>query len=150
VARKAGRPVDGVERDRMVDRAWRRFINDTFWLNPLAKLFDGGVVRTRIDGEHGPELLLRYTTGGVTPGDAYLWILDAADRPRAWRVWVKILPIPGLEFSWEGWTRLPTGAWISTVHRALRLRAVSIEELAGAASLPELEPGPDPFAELAR
>ena len=33
--------------------------------------------------------------GGVTPGDTYLWILDDSGRPVAWRVWVKILHIPG-------------------------------------------------------
>lgn len=150
VARVRGALVEGGERDRLLEAAWRMWINDTFWLNPLAKLFDEGTSRTRFDAATGPpRLLVRYASGGVTPGDAYLWLLDEKSRPRAWRLYVRILPIRGIEFTWEGWTRLPTGALVSTEHRVLGMRAVTIGELLGGSTLAEVEPGPDPFAEIA-
>ena len=81
-----------------LDDAYAAFINDSFWLNPLVKLFDPGTVRERIvgDDDGGEQLLLRYSQGGLTPGDAYLWHLDAERRPIAWQLWVSVLPFGGL------------------------------------------------------
>jgi len=76
-----------------------------------------------------------------------LWILDDSGRPVAWRVWVKILHVPGLQFSWEGWTKLPTGAWVATSHKQLGIDLVKLQELVGAATLGEIE-SPDPFASI--
>jgi hypothetical protein len=145
-----GKEVDGEERKQLVDHAYKLFINDMFWLNPLTKLFDDGTERARVEVDGAPALLIRYASGGVTPGDRYLYLLGADGRPRAWRVWVKILPVPGLEFTWEGWTRLATGAWISTVHRIGPLEVVKITDAVAAPSVAELEPGPDPFAAIAK
>lgn len=143
-----GAAVEGEAGRALVQHAWERFLNDTFWLNPLAKLFDDGVERLLVPTPDGPSLLVRYTSGGVTPGDSYQWLLDGEGRPRAWRIWVRVLPLGGAEFSWEGWTRLPTGALVATLHRFMGLRAVAIADPAGAESIDALEPGPDPFAPL--
>jgi hypothetical protein len=140
-----GRPVDDAA---LVEHAYKLFINDSFWLNPLAKLFDEGVERLVATVDGRPALLLRYASGGVTPGDRYLWMLDDGGRPYAWRVWAKILPVGGVEFSWEGWTALPGGAQVASEHRVLGRMVVHLTEIAGAPSLSELEPGPDPFAPL--
>jgi hypothetical protein len=144
-----GKEVDGEEKKPLLDRAYKLFVNDMFWLNPLTKLFDEGTERARLEVDGAPALLIRYASGGVTPGDRYLYLLGPDGRPRAWRVWVKILPVPGLEFSWEAWTRLSTGAWISTRHRIGPLEPVKIEDALAAHSVAELEPGPDPFAAIA-
>lgn len=142
-----GIEAQGGERDRLVKKAYAAWINDTFWLNPLAKLFDDGTERLLVEEGGARALLLQYRSGGLTPGDGYLWLLGDGGRPRAWRMWVSIIPIGGLEASWEGWTKLPTGAWIATKHRLAGL-SVELTDLAGAATLAELEPGPDPFARL--
>lgn len=140
--------LSGAERDAALDRAWRRWINDSFWLNPVVKVFDEGVTRSVARDDAGRDaLLLTYRSGGVTPGDRYLWILGPDARPTAWRMWVSVLPVPGLEASWESWVRLPTGAWVSTAHRIGPVTQ-RITEVRAAASLAELERGPDPFAEL--
>jgi hypothetical protein len=149
LAWKAGRPLAGDALARALDGAWRRWINDSFWLNPVPKAFDDGVARSvaRVDGRDA--LLLQYRSGGVTPGDRYLWILDANGRPTAWRMWVSVLPIGGLEASWEGWTRLSTGAMVSTVH-ALGPKRMAVRDVAGAETLAALVGPDDPFAALAR
>lgn len=103
---------------KLTQKAYKTFINDAFWLNPIAKFYDEGVERsivTLADGREG--LLVSYTTGGVTPGDAYLWLSDANGMPTAWQLWVGVVPIGGLEFSWEDWLTLPTGAKVSTIHK---------------------------------
>jgi hypothetical protein len=105
-------------------------------------------MKTEVDGQ--PALLIRYASGGVTPGDSYVWIPDESNRPRAWRLYVKVIPVKGLQSTWEGWITLPTGALISTEHKMLGGMAtmVHIGNVAGASTLAELEPGNDPFAPL--
>jgi hypothetical protein len=86
---KGGVAVSGAEADALLDRAYRRFINDTFWLHPFGKLFDRGVTRALITDDRGqPALLVTFSSGGVTPGDSYAIFVDANGRPRAWRMWV--------------------------------------------------------------
>jgi hypothetical protein len=143
-----GRELTGAPRQKLITRAWERFCNDTFWLNPLVKLFDDGVTRSRVVDKDGESLIVHYAAGGVTPGDSYQWLVGEHDLPRAWRMFVKIIPVKGLEISWGGWLTLQTGAVVATEHRALRLDAVRIRDAVGAATLAELEPGPDPFAAI--
>ena len=140
---------DGTLTQKLVDKAYAIWINDTFWLNPLPKFFDPGVTRSRATVGDRAALVVAYSSGGLTPGDSYVWLLDDESRPRAWRLYVSVIPIKGLQISWEGWTRLPTGAWISTAHRVLGINGAPIGELAGATTLAELVPGPDPFAAIA-
>lgn len=151
IAEKAGKPVAAKALPDKLEKAWSYFCNDTFWLNPLAKLFDDGTTRLTAapPAEHpGTEgLLIAYASGGVTPGDSYLWIVGADGKPTHWRMWTSILPIKGLEASWESWQELPTGAVIATRHK-LGPTTLEIENVRGAAHLAELEPGGDPFAAL--
>jgi hypothetical protein len=150
VAWRDGAPLSGPALADALELAWRRWINDSFWLNPTMKAFDDGVSRSVARDDEGRDaLLLTYRSGGVTPGDRYLWMFDANGRPRAWRMWVSIIPVGGIEASWDGWTRLSTGAWVSTRHR-IGGRDMMLRDVAGAASLAELEAGADPFAALAR
>ena len=144
----AGRELAEAERSAALERAWSIWCNDTFWLNPLEKLRDPGITLREVDQPDGPAaLLVSYSSGGVTPGDSYLWLPGEDGRPSAWRMWVSIIPIPGLETSWEGWTQLSTGAWVSTLHRIGPVE-MTVDGVKAAASISELVPGDDPFAEL--
>jgi hypothetical protein len=144
VAKQTGRAfVGGVEQSgdaqkSLVEMAYKIFVNDTFWLNPLAKLFDEGVSREKFTVDGKPALLVSYASGGVTPGDKYLWMLGDDGMPRAWRLWVSILKIKGIEISWEGWTTLPGGAKVSTIHKILGRPAVKISDLAVADTYDQL------------
>ena len=146
-AYKGGVEVKGAEAQKLVAGGWSAFCNDTFWLNPLTKLFDAGTERARADVDGHPAVVVRYASGGVTPGDAYLWIAGDDNRPRAVRMYVHILPVKGMEASWEGWQTLATGALVATTHHFGPL-TIQLTDVAGATTLAELVPGPDPFAPL--
>ena len=58
-----------------------------------------------------------------------------------------VLPIPGLEASWEGWITLPTGARVATRHRVAGF-TLSFTDIAAAESLEALVGPQDPFQAL--
>lgn len=139
---------DGGDSDHaaLIDRAHAYFINDSFWLNPFPKFFDEGVTRAVVDVDGEQALLVQFASGGRTPGDAYLWLLDEDHRPRAWRMWVGMIPIGGVETSWEGWQTLSTGMQVSTMHTFGPV-GLELTDVRGATTLSELVPG-DPFTAL--
>jgi hypothetical protein len=140
VAFEDGRPLSGEALDDALAGAWKAFCNDTFWLNPLVKLFDDGTQRALVPTEAGLALLVTYGSGGVTPGDAYLWHVGPDDRPTAWQMWVQILPVGGVRMTWEGWQTLESGAVVSTLHKGA-IADLALTEVAGGATLDGLEPG---------
>ena len=106
-AYKNGAELTGDAANKSIQKAWSFFCNDSFWLNAPAKVYDPGVERSAVQMEDGGDaLLVQYTSGGVTPGDAYLWILDENGLPKAWRMWVGVLPLKGIENTWEDWQTL--------------------------------------------
>jgi hypothetical protein len=149
LAFKKGVAQSGEAGEKLLKKAYAFYINDSFWLNPLVKLFDDGTVRKQVAQPSGrPALLIQYMSGGLTPGDSYLWLLGDDGRPIENRMWVSILPLKGLGISCEGWVTLSTGAQISTLHKGPLSLAVRLTDVKGAASLAELWPGPDPFAAI--
>lgn len=96
--------------------AYTNFTNDAFWMNAFVQIYNGNPEHRIVkmpDGGDG--LMITYPTGGVTPGDSYLWVLDENGLPKAWQMWVGILPIGGIEVSWSDWMTLPTGAKLPKV-----------------------------------
>ncbi|MEO1053174.1 MAG: hypothetical protein AAFX87_21255 [Bacteroidota bacterium] len=114
-AAKGGVKLTGQEKDDAIQKAWAFFANDSFWLVAPFKVKDPGTERSIVKTDQGDALLVTYMSGGVTPGDSYLWILDENYRPRAWKMWVNIIPIGGLEFEWKDWQPY-NGAYFSTMH----------------------------------
>jgi hypothetical protein len=134
--------------DRALNRAWTSFCNDGFWVYAPFKVYDPGTVRSVVSLKDGTKgLKVTYMEGGVTPGDSYVWLLDETGRPRVWKLWVQIIPIGGLSFSWDNWVQLSTGAWLATDHRSAVLH-VPISDLKGGRTLQELGAVEDPFAIL--
>jgi hypothetical protein len=147
VVLRDGVRLQGQERDDALREGYEVWANDSFWLTAMNKAFDPGTTRSRVSLVDGDALLVQYASGGVTPGDAYLWHLDEDGRPQSWQMWVSILPIGGVSVTWEEWTQLPTGAWVST-KRDAGLITIEITELDAAETMSELVKGPDPFDAL--
>ena len=147
IAYTAGQKVDKENNDALVEEAWKIWVNDSFWLNAPAKVFDAGTRRALVEAEGRQALLVTYTSGGVTPGDSYLWILNEDNLPIKWKMWVSIIPIGGIEFTWEDWQTTQTGAYIATLH-ANPLFSIEITDLETADTLEALTGGTDPFQEL--
>jgi len=133
---------------KLVQKAWEYFANDGFWLNAPAKAFDPGTSRSIVERKDGTQgLLITYSSGGVTPGDAYLWVLDEQGLPQKWKMWVSIIPIGGVEASWTDWTTLSTGAKVATNHKLGPVH-LTVTNLKAAQSWEELGLTEDPFATL--
>ncbi|WNJ19442.1 hypothetical protein [Pontibacter sp. G13] len=145
-----GQQVMGEEAAKLIDQAWKAWVNDSFWLNAVCKAFDGGTSRSTVQLEDGRQgVMVSYSSGGATPGDSYLWLLDENNRPTAWQMWVGIIPVGGVEVSWEDWMQLETGAWIAGAHKGSGGLEIPIANIQGAATLKALLPDqPDPFRDL--
>lgn len=108
---------NGPDADALVQQAWAHFANDSYWLAAPFKLRDPGTERALVELEDGSEgLLVTYSSGGVTPGDAYLWHVDETGLPTRYEMWVSIIPVGGVDATWEEYVRLPSGARVATMH----------------------------------
>ena len=109
---------NGSEKQAYIQKAQDYFNNDSFWLVAPYKVFDKGTERRLVTTKEGEKaLLVTYTKGGTTPGDSYLWHLDETGKPKSFQMWVNILPIDGLEASWNQWTTTESGALLPTTHK---------------------------------
>lgn len=71
-----GQPVDSTQEARLLQQAYRRFINDTYWLMAPLKVFDPGVHRAYVPDSSTADLdviTLTFEQVGLTPGDQY-WL----------------------------------------------------------------------------
>ena len=122
---------NGIEKQDYIDKAEAYFNNDSFWLVAPYKVFDGGTERRLVITEDDKEaLLVTYTSGGTTPGDSYLWHFDDHGKPKSYQMWVDILPIGGLEATWENWITTASGAELPTFHKLL-VFGIDLEDVRG-------------------
>lgn len=123
--------IEGKEARELIEKAHSYFNNDSFWVVAPYKIFDAGTERRLVNLENGSKaLLVTYTSGGTTPGDSYLWHLDESGKPKSFQMWVDILPIGGLEASWNDWTTTESGAHLPTFHKFL-VFGIEITNLVG-------------------
>lgn len=83
-----GEPVDSTQREELLEQAYRRYINDSYWLLMPVKMMDPGVTRTYVADSSNAEtdvLRLSFADVGLTPGDQYWVYVDAeTDRVDQW------------------------------------------------------------------
>lgn len=149
IAFEEGTKLEGRKSEEVVKQAIDNFNNDSFWLNAPAKVFDDGTERSIVkekDGRVG--LMVKYASGGTTPGDSYLWFLDESGLPTSYKMWVSIIPIGGMEVTWEDWKTLSSGAKIAQNHKGSKLE-IPITNIESAASLEELGVNAEALAHFA-
>jgi hypothetical protein len=100
----------------LVKKATNFFNNDSFWLVSPYKIFDAGTERRLVNYQGKEALLITYTSGGSTPGDSYLWILDKNYLPVSFKMWTKIIPIGGVSATWSDWKTTQAGIKLPTNH----------------------------------
>tara|TARA_X000001036_G_C20682326_1_gene806354 strand:+ start:1568 stop:2221 length:654 start_codon:yes stop_codon:yes gene_type:complete len=110
IAYRGGVILSDDQNKKSVEKAIRYFNNDSFWLVAPYKIYDPGVILYSVSLSLGHGLMVTHTQGGSTPGDSYLWLLDDNYFPRAWKMWVNILPVGGVKSEWMGWQK-KKGAW---------------------------------------
>lgn len=111
-----GRPEeDEKKKKELLFTAWNYWVNDAFWLNPIHKIYDPGTVRRYVKTEEGEDaLMITFKKGGNTPGDTYLYVLDPETHlPKYWKIWVSIIPVGGVKFTWSDWKTTASGAKVS-------------------------------------
>lgn len=145
---KDGQILDSNQAQDELDKAWKYFCNDSFWLVAPGKVYDPGTSRKAVELEDGTQgLLISYSSGGVTPGDSYLWVVNDEGLPVKWKMWVSMIPIGGIEGSWEDWKALATGAKVATLHK-IGFYELEIKDVKAGNAWEHVGLQDDPFAPL--
>lgn len=100
----------------LITQAQDFFNNDSFWLVAPYKVFDPGTERRLVKYNGKDALLITYTSGGSTPGDSYLWILDDNYLPRSFKMWVSIIPMGGVSATWSDLKNTESGIKLPKSH----------------------------------
>ncbi|CAA0253669.1 conserved membrane hypothetical protein [Tenacibaculum maritimum] len=119
-----------VKNEAVLKKATDYFNNDSFWLVAPYKVFENGIERRLVNYQNKEALLVTYTSGGSTPGDSYLWILNEKGLPISYKMWVSIIPIGGTEASWSDWVTTQSGALLPTKHE-LSVGTLDLGEVKG-------------------
>lgn len=107
------------QKHQIIQEAWAFWCNDSFWMFAPFKVFDPGTSRAMVKTAVGQKgLMVTYESGGVTPGDGYLWLLDDESIPTGYKMWTSIIPIKGMYMSWENWKTLKGGAKVAISHKS--------------------------------
>ncbi len=137
-ALKGGVVQEGDKKDKLISKAWSFWCNDSFWMFAPFKIKDPGTALDVVSLENGQTgLKVSYESGGVTPGDVYVWHLDENYRPTAYQMWVKILPVKGLEVSWGDWKDIG-GAQLATAHKS-SMMSFAMKDVKGGHSIDDID-----------
>ena len=113
----------------MVKRAESIFNNDSFWLVAPHKLFEPGIIRSVVQREGADALKVKYTTGGSTPGDSYIWILDDRFLPIKYLMNVPSMKMEEVPATWEEWITTESGTLLPKMHTFSTGRKLSMGDV---------------------
>jgi len=146
-AYKSGSLLAGTKKEEAIDKAWSYWCNDSFWLIAPFKARDPGTTRKYVPLSDGLEgLLVQYQSGGVTPGDAYLWALDKDGVPQYYKMWGSSIPIGGVKATWSNWKEFQE-VKIATEHKLGPLN-IPVENIQAGNSLEQIGLSENLFSKL--
>jgi hypothetical protein len=117
-------------------------VNDAFWLNPLFHIRSPGAQLSLVK----PGVLkVHYPTGGVTPGDSYVFYADESGLVKSMRLWVSSLPLKGVGAAFLDYKVTETG--VRNPQRYDFLVTIEIGDLRMHTEYP-VKGAADPFARL--
>lgn len=146
VAYQNSKKLNDSQKKAVIKKGNDYFNNDSFWLIAPFKLRDAGTTRSIVMQDNQELLMINYASGGSTPGDSYVWFVDKNYMPTAWRMWVSIIPVGGLETSWEDWKTFENNLKIATSRKGLI--DLKMENIKIGQSVEEINNGINPFAGL--
>mgnify|MGYP001588688774 CR=1 FL=1 len=134
--------VDGVEQEgkkkqKLIQDAWSFWCNDMYWFTAPFKVKDSGTTLSMVEHEDHDRLKVSYTSGGVTPGDSYVWIFDEDGIPTGCEMYVQILPIKMVYTPWKNWTTISTGAKLCGEHKMMGI-GLTLGNIAGGMMLEDV------------
>lgn len=132
-----GEEQTGDKKQELIQDAWSFWCNDMYWLTAPFKVKDPGTSLSIVEHEEGDRLKVSYTSGGVTPGDSYVWIFGEDGIPTGFEMYVQILPIKGVYTPWKNWTTISTGAKLCGEHKMMGM-GLKIEDIAGGMKLEDV------------
>lgn len=117
---------DEVRKKEMLEQAWGRWINDSYWMFMPWKLLDPGVklrhagATSLPGGEPAQVLELSFAGVGLTPNNRYVvHVGDESGRIEQWSYFADAGDAePKLVTPWRGWKRFG-GIWLCTDHGSL-------------------------------
>ena len=128
----------GEDAKKVLSKAWDYWCNDSFWMFAPYKIFDAGTQRSLVETDKGKYgLMIHYTSGGVTPGDKYVWHLNQDYIPLSYDMFVEIIPVQGLNVSWDNWENIGN-AKLSTLHGS-KLFSMEMKNVKGGQSLNDID-----------
>ncbi|MEQ9367071.1 MAG: hypothetical protein RIF32_22745 [Leptospirales bacterium] len=133
---------DAGESLELLAKANAYFVNDAFWLNPLFHIESPGVQLSLV-GERS--LKVDFSSGGVTPGDTYVFHTDENGLVTEMQLWVSIVPLKGSSATFENYAVSETGVKSARLYDYLV--TIDIGDVKMYAKYPAAG-GDDRFAEL--
>ncbi|RME89987.1 MAG: hypothetical protein D6767_07600 [Candidatus Hydrogenedentota bacterium] len=129
------------EKKEAIQKAYSAFINDFFWLQPAFHIFSPGAKRYLVEPR---TLRVTFTSGGVTPGDTYVFTVRDDGLIQSMRMWVQIIPIKGIEARFVDYIETETGVKVAKKRESF-LKDIEISDIHFYAEFPSTNQ-PDPFA----
>jgi len=80
------------------------------------KLFENGIIRTIVQVDRKDALKVKYTTGGSTPGDSYIWVLNNNFLPVKFLMTVPSMKMDQVPATWEEWITTESGTLLPKNH----------------------------------
>lgn len=126
VAWEDGEALQGEELAEAVVEANSNFVNDSFWLQPAYHIQSPGTKLYAVDDS---TLRVTFSSGGVTPGDTYVFHLNEKNQIELMEMWVSIVPIEGADADFNNYQTVEPGINVAETRKVLGILSILIDQV---------------------